>query len=578
MKVLVRASQITACTVALLACSNTANEPVLPVGVKETADLYIVDCLLPGQVRRLGGTTYLTARRPTRTTAVDCRIRGGEYVAYDRADYRSALNTWLPMAESGDGEAQTYVGEIFEKGIGGQADYIAAAQWYQKAANQGVSRAQVNLGYLYEKGLGVEKNIQTALNWYRQASGLKDDQLIYQSTADNALNELREELNGKIETAKQQSKVLEQQLAGLRQQRMRLVAKQQDLQKQLARQSNDAVRQKLEQANKELAEAQEQVAVLTGLYEAADKERQALNGELNALPKIAFRSPEPILEPSNQEQSSEMGKNIEFGRYYALIIGNQDYLYLDDLSSPIHDAKRLQSLLENRYGFSTILLPDANEKTILNALNDLYSQIGPKDNLLIYYAGHGNLSQGSSQSRQRGYWLPIDAQQERSTNWISNTVISDHLDRLQARSVLVIADSCYAGNMASNRSPFLLGSAQGPLSEESIRVGLSRRTRLVISSGGVKPVLDGVNGEHSTFARSLIEILSSNKGIMRDNMLFAKLAVNVKQRNSKYGINQIPEMRPIRAAGHGGGDFYFVPQNLQLGLLQPWSLDLALAP
>ncbi|MGA1676892.1 MAG: hypothetical protein ACO377_10735, partial [Pseudomonadales bacterium] len=38
-------------------------------GYREVADLYVVDCLLPGQVRRLGQRTFLTPRRPTRTTA-----------------------------------------------------------------------------------------------------------------------------------------------------------------------------------------------------------------------------------------------------------------------------------------------------------------------------------------------------------------------------------------------------------------------------------------------------------------------------------------------------------------------------
>src|SRR3954470_2584029 len=67
-------------------------------GMVARADLEVVDCLLPGQVRRLGNTTYLTQRRPTRTTAGECAIRGGDYVAYDRADYKSALRVWLDAA------------------------------------------------------------------------------------------------------------------------------------------------------------------------------------------------------------------------------------------------------------------------------------------------------------------------------------------------------------------------------------------------------------------------------------------------------------------------------------------------
>ena len=76
--------------------------------------LLTVDCLLPGQVRQLGTSmTYLTPRRPVRTSAADCEVRGGEYVAYDRANYSTALKVWQPTADQGDKEAQTNVGEIF---------------------------------------------------------------------------------------------------------------------------------------------------------------------------------------------------------------------------------------------------------------------------------------------------------------------------------------------------------------------------------------------------------------------------------------------------------------------------------
>ena len=44
--------------------------------------LLVVECLLPGQIRRLGRhTTYVTQRRAIKTTARDCKVRGGEYSA-----------------------------------------------------------------------------------------------------------------------------------------------------------------------------------------------------------------------------------------------------------------------------------------------------------------------------------------------------------------------------------------------------------------------------------------------------------------------------------------------------------------
>src|SRR5579863_2368791 len=61
---------------------GSSNAAAATQGMVARADLEIVDCLLPGQVRQLGNTTYLTQRRPIHTTTADCRIRGGEYVAY----------------------------------------------------------------------------------------------------------------------------------------------------------------------------------------------------------------------------------------------------------------------------------------------------------------------------------------------------------------------------------------------------------------------------------------------------------------------------------------------------------------
>src|SRR5258705_9518361 len=112
--------------IALAACQSGAPDrsagAVAPnAGAPRDADEFlVVDCLLPGKVRKLGaGATYVTPRRPVKTSARDCEIRGGEYTAFDRATYAGALRVWLPLAESGDPEAQTYVGEIFERGVEG---------------------------------------------------------------------------------------------------------------------------------------------------------------------------------------------------------------------------------------------------------------------------------------------------------------------------------------------------------------------------------------------------------------------------------------------------------------------------
>ena len=141
--------------------------------INKVDQFMVVDCLLPSQVRRLGTMTYAAARKAIKTSTQDCEIRGGEYVAFDRASFASTLKVWLPLAEQGDVIAQTYIGETYEKGLGVKPDYAMAADWYFKAAEQGFSRAAINLGNLFEQGLGLEKDPEMALFWYQQASSVK---------------------------------------------------------------------------------------------------------------------------------------------------------------------------------------------------------------------------------------------------------------------------------------------------------------------------------------------------------------------------------------------------------------------
>jgi len=59
------------------------------------------------------GQGELTARRALRTSQPDCELRGGEYTSYDRSDYSTSLQIWLPLDQEGDLKAQNYAGEIY---------------------------------------------------------------------------------------------------------------------------------------------------------------------------------------------------------------------------------------------------------------------------------------------------------------------------------------------------------------------------------------------------------------------------------------------------------------------------------
>lgn len=516
-------------------------------GYQEVADLHVVDCLLPGQVRRLGNRTYVTPRRPIETTAADCKVRGGEYTAYDRADYKSALKVWMPAAERGDAEAQTNVGEIFEQGLGDEPNYQAAAHWYRQAAEQGYARAQFNLGTLYEQGLGVEQNSLTALNWYRRAWGIEEDSVMFASAAEREREELRARLERQMQEKESQIDVLNRRL--------------------------NELQEKLDASADRSADAQAEASTLKTLIAQLEEQRRESQARLADLRTdtataerdgLRTREPEPG-EPVQREVDAEERTyhDLSLGSYYALLIGNQHYQELEDLSTPLSDLRRAEQLLKDKYGFTVFTIADGNNVEVMRAINDLYEIVGPEDNLLIFYAGHGNrLNTGGTEI---GYWLPANAERPpRNTYWVANEFVTGHLSRIKAKRVLVVADSCYAGLLSREPSFLLLGD-EGPRYDDMdfLRFKLDKRARLLLSSGGDRPVLDEGGGEHSVFAKAFFDELENNDELLPSPELFLRVRDRVEASAADLAFEQAPEFKTIKAAGHEVGDFFFVPADLR---------------
>jgi hypothetical protein len=531
--VLLIAAVTTAC--ALTPAPLSSAEKVEPKARKDVKaeDLFVVDCLLPGQVRRVGGRTYLTPRRPTRTTTSDCQIRGGEYVAYDRANYKTALKVWMDAAEQGDPEAQTNVGEIFERGLGGEPNYEAAVIWYTKAAESGNSRAQFNLGTLYEQGLGVEKDRLQALNWYRRAWGVPEDSLVYASAAQQEIETLRAELDSVIQEKDTQLRLLQKQVA------------------------------QLEENPPEDVETKQELEALKAWVARLREEQSMEQQRLAALPRIRAPSDAARPNPDFVAADSRVYEQIDFGRYYALVIGNENYEVLDDLESPRNDAMQVAEVLEQKYGFTVTLLPDANNADILFAINQLKDVLEENDNLLIYYAGHGSRLQ--AEKIEAGYWLPVNADRPPDTTfWVPTEEVTKHIARLDAKRVMIVADSCYAGLLTQAQNYLFVGEL-AQYSVEALKVIAPLKSRLLLSSGGDSPVLDNGGQGHSVFAQAFLDELEQNDRVLTGPELFLKLRNRVRTAAARQDFKQEPQFQVIKVAGHEAGDFFFVPVTNEAG-------------
>ena len=55
---------------------------------------------------------------------------------YERGDFTTAMTEWLPMADSGDAEAQAILGFIYFAGAGVPHSNPLALRWFMAAAEQ----------------------------------------------------------------------------------------------------------------------------------------------------------------------------------------------------------------------------------------------------------------------------------------------------------------------------------------------------------------------------------------------------------------------------------------------------------
>jgi TPR repeat protein len=246
--------------------------------------------------------------------------------------------------------------------------------------------------------------------------------------------------------------------------------------------------------------------------------------------------------------------NLDFGKYYALVIGNNNYGKLPKLSTPIADAEAIASVLKGKYGFSVTLLKDASRYDILEALNQMREKLTEHDNLLIYYAGHGELDKVN----QRGNWLPIDADPNSSANWIPTVQVTDILNQMTARHVLIVADSCYSGTLTRSALTRLEAGKSPEAWANWVKVMVDKRSRTALTSGGVAPVLDAGAGDHSIFAKALLNALDKNSGVIEGQRLHQEIASSVAFAAGSFNVDQVPEYAPIKSAGHEAGDFFFV--------------------
>lgn len=252
------------------------------------------------------------------------------------------------------------------------------------------------------------------------------------------------------------------------------------------------------------------------------------------------------------------------GIRYAVIIANEGYdltrTGFGPLATPFRDADVVAEILERKFGFQTsvvsrgqefsLVLKDATRRDIETILYKIGTVAGENDTVLIYYAGHGIYEERTTIA----FWVPVDAETGVPISYVSASAISEAVQRMQARKVVVISDSCFSGALL--RGGARLSPEEAEANRETALMRLAgKRTRLLISSGGNEPVEDGGGDGHSVFARALLTGLREMDHVtfsareLFDGYVYPLVTSRARQE---------PQFRPLEQTGHDGGDLVFV--------------------
>ncbi|MCB9304120.1 MAG: caspase family protein [Lewinellaceae bacterium] len=196
---------------------------------------------------------------------------------------------------------------------------------------------------------------------------------------------------------------------------------------------------------------------------------------------------------------SDAAGSLKDGKSWFLGIGINNYQHFRRLNNAVSDVKAILAVLKNKYEVDqsiTLFNEEATFSKIIQSLDSLAKVVQRDDKLLIYFSGHGTLSQASI-----GCWIPFDADAQSTSNYFPNSRLRDYLNEIQARHILIIADSCFSGSILITRSAF-------PRPEEILE---RMPSRYAICSGRYsEEVNDGPPGGHSPFAEGILKVLEQN--------------------------------------------------------------------
>ncbi len=232
-------------------------------------------------------------------------------------------------------------------------------------------------------------------------------------------------------------------------------------------------------------------------------------------------------------------------RRYGVVIGIGNYQdrKIPSLRYTVADARAMYEVLTDpRYGFLTpanvrlLIDREASTRNIRTLFDTwLKDKVRAKDAVIIYFAGHGAPEAG------RTYWVTHDADIENLYGTaISNDSLSEMLNGIASKTVIVFLDSCYSAATVNR------GWHTRSLIEKDPFKDFKGEGRVVItSSNGKQLSLEIQAYGHGVFTYHLIQGLMGKADQDRDGYIILDeiwdyVKSNVKDTARQFGVHQTP--------------------------------------
>lgn len=248
-----------------------------------------------------------------------------------------------------------------------------------------------------------------------------------------------------------------------------------------------------------------------------------------------------------------ISQKIPILKYKAVLIGVDRYedSYWNQLDNPVKDVEAIKNLLKTRYTFSDsdiLVQKNPTFSEIVKAFNQLKKEVNEKTALLIYYAGHGYYPEDEDQ----GYWIPADGgKPETLKSFIPTSIVLSKIKALPTAHTLLIADSCFSGS--------LIQKSRGEENTSGFYTTMAgKKSRQIITSGGLEPVNDAGGKGHSIFASTMLKVLSEERS---EPLSATELAFYLRKEVKNAGGEQTPEYGRLSIPQDKNGEFFFVSKT-----------------